>query len=212
MMTSDGREQGGIGREAKSGAAIAAQRHRRQLVLAVGITAVIAAAATVLVVRQHDKDATVHTPDGARQAASRFVEELGSADMSNPTTRHAIVERVYAPADIEAKQTELDTGYTLANRAMGLDSKGRPPAGARFENRTMVAGTSLTTYTDTDATVAVWNCATVRRTGPAPIDETRWYTTSMVLTWVGGEREWRLRSLSEQPGPTPRPGQTQPMQ
>ncbi|MFJ2406625.1 hypothetical protein ACIOUE_35600 [Streptomyces xanthochromogenes] len=207
MRTSDGQEQDGPAREAKLGSAIATQRHRRQMVMAIGITAVLAAVTTVVAVRHHDKVATLHSAEGARTTSIRFVEELGDESMYNSATRHPIVQKVYDPAHVADMQAKLDEGYAAANKGIGLDD-GRPPAGATFESHTMVAGTTLKTFTSTEAIVAVWNCAIVRKTGSRPIDETTWYTTTLNLIWAAEAGEWKLRSFSEEPGPTPAPGQT----
>ncbi|GHB71290.1 hypothetical protein GCM10010331_68940 [Streptomyces xanthochromogenes] len=45
-----------------------------------------------------------------------------------------------------------------------------------------------------------------------PIDQTKCYTTTLKLTWLGSGQEWRLESFSEEPGPTPSPGQAPPLQ
>ncbi|GHB71284.1 hypothetical protein GCM10010331_68930 [Streptomyces xanthochromogenes] len=74
----------------------------------------------------NDRAVTARASGGARQATSQFVEKPSDEDMANPASRHAIVNRVYAPAKICTTQDKLDEGYRLANRAMGLDQDGPP--------------------------------------------------------------------------------------
>lgn len=218
MRTSDGQDQNGASREAKLGRAVAVQRHRRQLFLAVGITAALAAITTVVAVGQ-DRDRApapvpgvplstetpARTAAGAQQAAALIAQETGGPAMFDPTTRHTLIQRITDPAAVAALQASLDAAYTAEfNARMGLDRSGHPVGGGEFTNTTRPASTAVTAYSDTAATISVWCSGRLSRTGgqhPIP-GRTSWFTMTITVTWVS-TGEWRLSSYTQSDGPTP---------
>ncbi|WEO96618.1 hypothetical protein A6P39_022790 [Streptomyces sp. FXJ1.172] len=146
-----------------------------------------------------------HTVQGAQSAAANYSVALGSADMFNTARRHAIVDTVYAPDVVAARQSALDSAYSsetfLSN--IGLTNDGLAPKGQTFVSRAIPVGTKVTSSESDTITVEVWYTSLFGLSGDAsknPVTES-WYTTTYVLKWAGND--WKISSDQQKEGPVP---------
>ncbi|MER6084686.1 hypothetical protein [Streptomyces sp. NPDC001833] len=145
-----------------------------------------------------------HSAQGAQSAAANYATALGSDGMFITATRHSIVQTVADPSVINSMQSGFDADYSadFLKRA-GLDTDGRAPTGSTFVNRTLPAGTKVTSYSDATATVEVWcnglfGMAGEKSTNPVT---SNWFTITMKLNWSAGD--WKVLESSQTTGPTP---------
>ncbi|MFE0433870.1 hypothetical protein ACWD6Q_04730 [Streptomyces nigra] len=146
-----------------------------------------------------------HDEQGAQSAAANYSVALGSADMFNTTTRHAIVDTVYAPDVAASRQADLDNAYSseqfLTN--IGLDKNGAAPSGQTFVSRVIPVGTKVTSYSANSATVEVWYTSLFGLSGDGsknPVSES-WYTTTYQLKWI--QNDWKVTDFQQKDGPVP---------
>lgn len=116
--------------------------------------------------------------------------------MFNPSARHALVESVADPSYVKELNDRFDQGFTREfNAELGLDPTGQPAPGEVFVSRTTPVGTTVTAYSDTEATVEVQCTGVLSRTGPDPIAQTSAFKMTLRLTWVLGD--WRARETDQ---------------
>lgn len=146
-----------------------------------------------------------HDDQGAQSAAANYSVALGSTDMFNTASRHAIVGTVYAPDVAAARQSALDNAYSsekfLSN--IGLDKDGRAPNGQTFVSRVIPVGTKVTSSTASAATVEVWYTSLFGLSGESstnPVSES-WYTTTYQLKWT--DNDWKVTDFQQKDGPVP---------
>jgi hypothetical protein len=145
------------------------------------------------------------TQDGAVAAAANFVAAYGSDAMMTTDSRHQIVHAIADPAIESNLQTELDQAFALAAQGFGLDKNGKAPTGQTFVSRAVPFGTSVTGFSASKATVAVWInmiAGTAGQGSTHPVSET-WTTVTLNLSWVNGD--WKWSSFTQAAGPTPVP-------
>ncbi|MFB8247421.1 hypothetical protein ACFC5X_20550 [Streptomyces sp. NPDC055952] len=146
-----------------------------------------------------------HDRQGAQSAATNYGIALGSADMYDLEKRHAIVNTVYAPDVATAQLPDFDQAYSGESflEKLGLDKNGAAPSGQTFVSRVIPVGTKVTSYSDSDATVALWYTSLFGLSGESsrnPVTES-WYTTTYRLKWVGGD--WKVVDFTQKEGPVP---------
>ncbi|WP_194906836.1 hypothetical protein [Catenulispora rubra] len=145
------------------------------------------------------------TQNGAVSAAANFVSAYGSEAMMTAGSRHQLVHQIADPAIEGNLQQQLDKAFTLAAQGFGLDKNGNAPTGQTFVSRAVPFGTSVTNYSATKATVAVWInmiAGTAGQGSTHPVSET-WSTVTLNLSWVNGD--WKWSSFTQADGPTPVP-------
>ncbi|MFG3498549.1 hypothetical protein [Streptomyces sp. NPDC047928] len=141
---------------------------------------------------------------GAQSAAANYAVALGSAEMFQQDSRHAILRAVHDPAVVESLLVDLDAAYSpgfLKN--VGLNEDGTSPAGLTFVSRTVPVGTKVVELNGTSATVEVWCTGLVGLAGEGstkPVTAT-WFTITQKLKWTGSD--WKIASSSQTEGPTP---------
>ncbi|MFF7471207.1 hypothetical protein [Streptomyces sp. NPDC008092] len=145
-----------------------------------------------------------HTQQGAQSAAANYSTALGSDGMFITATRHSIVQTVADPGVMNSMQSGFDADYSADFlKKAGLNADGTAPQGSTFVNRTLPAGTKVTSYSDTAATVEVWcnglfGMAGEKSTTPVT---SNWFTITMKLSWNGGD--WKVLESGQTTGPTP---------
>ncbi|RZU29571.1 hypothetical protein EV284_5795 [Streptomyces sp. BK022] len=145
-----------------------------------------------------------HTQQGAESAAANYAVALGSDGMFNTTKRHAIVQTIAVPSSAGRLQSGFDADYSAAFlKKVGLTDDGSAPAGSTFVNRTLPAGSKVTSYSDGAATVEVWcngmfGLAGDRSTNPVT---SSWFTVTLKLRW--SDNDWKVLDSSQRTGPTP---------
>ncbi|MEU6577743.1 hypothetical protein [Streptomyces sp. NPDC046805] len=145
-----------------------------------------------------------HSRQGAESAAANYASALGSDGMFNPSRRHQIVQTVADPSTVNSLQSGFDADYSADFlKKIGLKDNGSAPAGNTFVNRTLPAGTKVTSFSDSTATVEVWcsglfGIAGNNSTNPVT---SSWFTVTMKLKWSGGD--WKVLGSSQKTGPTP---------
>ncbi|MEU4259787.1 hypothetical protein AB0B42_18530 [Streptomyces fradiae] len=141
---------------------------------------------------------------GAQSAAANYAVALGSVEMFQQSSRHAIVRAVHDPATVDKLLASMDKAYSpgfLSN--IGLNEDGSAPKGLTFVSRTMPVGTQVTEMDGGTATVEVWCTGLVGMAGESstkPVRQT-WFTLTQKLAWVDGD--WKIQSSSQKEGPTP---------
>jgi len=141
---------------------------------------------------------------GAGSAAANYAAALGSDGMFNASRRHEIVQTIAAPASVDRLQSGFDSDYSAAFfKRIGLTDSGSAPAGTTFVNRTMPAGTKVTSLNNDAATVEVWcnglfGLAGADSTNPVT---SSWFTVTMKLAW--SDSDWKVVESSQKTGPTP---------
>ncbi|RDD85326.1 hypothetical protein [Streptomyces parvulus] len=148
-----------------------------------------------------------HDEQGAQSAAANYAVALGSDGMFDKARRHEIVQGLADPGSLGRLQSGFDADYSTAFlKKIGLNEDGRAPAGVTFVNRTLPAGTKVTSYSDTTSTVEVWCSGLFGLTGEKttnPVTNS-WFTVTMKLSWDGGD--WKVLETAQKTGPSPVPG------
>ncbi|WP_217166660.1 hypothetical protein [Streptomyces sp. AC512_CC834] len=148
-----------------------------------------------------------HDEQGAQSAAANYAVALGSDGMFDEARRHEIVQAVADSGSVDRLQTDFDADYSADFlKRIGLDENGKAPSGVTFVNRTLPAGTKVTAFSDSAATVEVWcnglfGLAGEKATNPVT---NSWFTVTMKLSWDGSD--WKVQETSQKTGPTPVPG------
>lgn len=146
-----------------------------------------------------------HTAQGAQSAAANYAVALGGAGMYAETTRHSIVDAVYAPSVRAAQLATLDKAYSAPSflKRIGLGHDGTAPSGMSFVSRTVPVGTKLTRFDGNRATVEVWATSLFGLAGEGstnPVSES-WYTNTFTLQWADGD--WKVTGYQQKDGPAP---------
>ncbi|MDX3388069.1 hypothetical protein PV682_42520 [Streptomyces niveiscabiei] len=147
------------------------------------------------------------TSQGVQSAAANYAVALGSTAMFKKASRDELVNTLYTPAEAARLIPEFDKAYNtgfLANA--GLDANGDAPRGSTFVSRTVPIGTTVTAYTDTAATVAVWYMGLNGMSGTTSTNpvSSSWSTWTFQLRWTDGD--WKVASQNSVSGPAPVPG------
>ncbi|CAL9465145.1 hypothetical protein SUDANB58_02726 [Streptomyces sp. enrichment culture] len=148
-----------------------------------------------------------HDRQGAESAAANYAVALGSDGMFNKSRRHEIVQAIAAPNSVDRLLAGFDADYSAdLLKKIGLDGNGHALPGSTFVNRTLPAGTRVTSFSDSTATVEVWcnglfGLAGENSTNPVT---SSWFTVTMKLNWSSGD--WKVLETSQKTGPTPVPG------
>ncbi|KOV40195.1 MULTISPECIES: hypothetical protein [Streptomyces] len=148
-----------------------------------------------------------HDEQGAQSAAANYAVALGSDGMFKKTTRHALVDGIYAPDVASRMKAPQDEAYSAAFLAqLGLDANGNAPQGSTFVTRTVPIGTRVESYTPTAAKVSVWYTGLIGMSGTKSTDPVRtlWKTWTFELSWIG--EDWKVVDDTQQDGPAPVPG------
>ncbi|WP_420080353.1 hypothetical protein ACN6AT_19950 [Streptomyces sp. JL4002] len=144
---------------------------------------------------------------GAQSAAANYAVALGSDGMFKKSTRHALVDGIYAPDVAAGMKGPQDQAYSPEFLAkLGLDANGAPPQGSTFVTRTVPIGTRVESYTPTAAKVSVWYTGLIGMSGTKSTDPVRtlWKTWTFELSWIGDD--WKVVDDTQQDGPAPVPG------
>ncbi|WP_030856012.1 hypothetical protein, partial [Streptomyces sp. NRRL F-4474] len=144
---------------------------------------------------------------GAQSAAANYAVALGSDGMFRKSTRHALVDGIYAPDVASRMKGPQDEAYSAAFLAkLGLDANGNAPQGSTFVTRTVPIGTRVESFTPTAAKVSVWYTGLIGMSGAKSTDPVRtlWKTWTFELSWIGGD--WKVVDDTQQDGPAPVPG------
>ncbi|MFC9469851.1 hypothetical protein [Streptomyces coelicoflavus] len=148
-----------------------------------------------------------HDEQGAQSAAANYAVALGSDGMFDKARRHEIVQALADPGWVDRLQSGFDADYSEAFlKKIGLDKNGKAPSGVTFVNRTLPAGTKVTAFSSSAATVDVWCNGLFGLTGEKttnPVTNS-WFTVTMKLSWDGSD--WKVTETSQKNGPTPVPG------
>ncbi|MCX4763188.1 hypothetical protein OG562_19825 [Streptomyces sp. NBC_01275] len=151
-----------------------------------------------------------HTQQGAQSAAANYAAALGGTGMFRKSIRHTLVDTVYT-ADAAAKlQSAMDQAYSADFLAkMGLDADGNAPAGDTFVARVVPVGTTVQSYADGAAKVAVWYLGLIGMSGTSSTDPvtSSWKTWTFDLRWADGD--WKVSAATQKNGPAPVPGDDQ---
>ncbi|MEU6381052.1 hypothetical protein [Streptomyces sp. NPDC046909] len=145
-----------------------------------------------------------HDAQGAQSAAANYAVALGSDGMFNTSRRHEIVQTVAAPTSLDRLQSGFDADYSADFlKKIGLNEDGSAPAGSTFVNRTLPAGTKVTSFSASAATVEVWCNGLFGLTGESSTNPvtSNWFTVTMKLNWSSGD--WKVLETSQKTGPTP---------
>ncbi|MFM9367982.1 hypothetical protein [Streptomyces sp. Da 82-17] len=141
--------------------------------------------------------------EGVQSAAANYAAALGSDGMFNTGRRHAIVEAVAHPSARQRLQSGFDADYSkdLLGK-IGLNEDGSAPKDATFVNRTMPAGSKVTSYSADQATVEVWCNGLFGLTGEDTTNPvtSSWFTVTLKLKWNG---DWKVLDTRQKTGPTP---------
>lgn len=141
---------------------------------------------------------------GAESAAANYASALGSDGMFNQAKRHEIVQAVADPSSVNKLQSGFDADYSQAFlKKIGLSNDGSAPSGSTFVNRTLPAGTKVTSYGASGATVEVWCSGLFGLTGEKSTNPVTgsWFTVTMKLKW--NDNDWKVLASSQKSGPTP---------
>ncbi|MEV7223379.1 hypothetical protein AB0N98_26295 [Streptomyces sp. NPDC093681] len=148
-----------------------------------------------------------HDEQGAQSAAANYAVALGSDGMFNAARRHEIVQSLADPGWVDRLQSGFDADYSEAFlKKIGLDKNGKAAAGVTFVNRTLPAGTKVTSFSGSAAVVEVWCNGLFGLTGEKTTNPvtSSWFTVTMHLSWDGSD--WKVTETSQTNGPTPVPG------
>ncbi|MDT0346659.1 hypothetical protein [Streptomyces litchfieldiae] len=144
------------------------------------------------------------TEQGAQSAAANYAVALGGVEMFNADQRRGIVDTISASSSRDDLRAAFDADYSPElNEDIGLDPEGGVPDGYTFVNRTMPVGTSVTSYADTTAEVAVWCSGLFGIAGTDSRNPVRtsWFTMHFTLVWENGD--WKVVGTDQTEGPTP---------
>ncbi|MEU0031998.1 hypothetical protein [Streptomyces sp. NPDC006335] len=192
------------------------RRGHRRLVMAVAVVVLLIAAIALANRGWSSQSATAADPlapeiprsrEGAQTAAARMAGLLGSERMFSEQYRHALLQVIAEPEKRSKTIQDYDAQYTALTKRIGLDSEGSPPAGTTFVSRTSPVGTTVQTYSGTQADVDVWCSTLFGLTGAAAGDKaiplkTAWVTMTLNLSWT--EDGWKLVGFDQKTGPTPK--------
>lgn len=145
-----------------------------------------------------------HDQQGAQSAAANYAVALGSDGMFNTSRRHEIVQTVADPTSLDRLQSGFDADYSAGFlKKIGLNEDGSAPTGSTFVNRTLPAGTKVTSFSSSASTVEVWCNGLFGLTGESSTNPvtSNWFTVTMKLNWSGGD--WKVLETSQKTGPTP---------
>ncbi|KUN08197.1 hypothetical protein AQI95_09810 [Streptomyces yokosukanensis] len=148
-----------------------------------------------------------HTEQGVQSAASNYAVALGSTGMFKKDSRDNLLHLLYTSAAVTRLQGAMDQAYSTDFLAkMGLDAAGNAPKGSTFVSRVVPVGTTVQSYTDADAKVAVWYVGLIGMADSASTDPvtSSWKTWTFDLQWSDGD--WKIASDTQQNGPAPVPG------
>ena len=151
-----------------------------------------------------------HTEQGAQSAAANYAVALGSTGMFHKDSRHTLVDTVYTAGAAAKLQTAMDQAYSADFLArMGLDADGNAPEGNTFVSRLVPVGTTVQTYSDSAAKVAVWYMGLIGMSGANTTDPvtSSWKTWTFDLSWTDGD--WKISADTQKDGPAPVPGDDQ---
>ncbi|MFM9449160.1 hypothetical protein [Streptomyces acidiscabies] len=145
-----------------------------------------------------------HTRAGAQSAAAAMAAALGGERMYRTGSRRALLQEI-VPPDQPEMISRYDSQYAAFAARIGLDTHGRPPAGATLVSRTMPAGTTVRSYTGRTASVDVWCSSLFGLTGkgiedPEPVGSS-WLTITLDLAWT--PEGWRMTDSDQRDGPQP---------
>ncbi|MEV4685756.1 hypothetical protein [Streptomyces kurssanovii] len=141
---------------------------------------------------------------GAQSAAANYAVALGSDGMFDKARRRAIVETVADASAVDKLTSGFDADYSAGFLAqIGLNADGSAPSGTTFVNRTMPAGTKVSSYSNDAADVDVWCMGLFGLTGEKSTKPVTsgWFTVSVKLKWNGSD--WKVLETSQKTGPTP---------
>ncbi|MFG2027554.1 hypothetical protein [Streptomyces sp. NPDC048825] len=145
-----------------------------------------------------------HDEQGAQSAAANYAAALGSDGMFNASKRREIVKTIADPSALDQLQSGFDADYSAALlKRIGLNEDGNAPSGSTFVNRTLPAGTKVTSSSADSATVEVWCNGLFGLTGETTTNpvSSSWFTVTMKLNWSGDD--WKVLETSQKTGPTP---------
>ncbi|MFJ9620843.1 hypothetical protein [Streptomyces sp. NPDC101181] len=141
---------------------------------------------------------------GAQSAAANYAVALGSAEMFNQEQRASIVRSLAHSSSLATLQSGFDADYSQEFlKQIGLNADGSAPAGSTFVNRTLPAGTKVTSYSSNQAEVEVWCAGLFGLTGDKSTKPVTsgWFTVTMSLKWNGSD--WKVIKTGQQTGPSP---------
>ncbi|MFJ3497200.1 hypothetical protein ACIPPJ_26915 [Streptomyces sp. NPDC086091] len=150
------------------------------------------------------------TEQGAQSSAANYAVTLGSTGMFKKDSRHSIVGTVYTAEAADRLLAPMDQAYSTGFLAkLGLDAEGNAPEGNTFVSRVVPVGTTVQTYADTTAKVAVWYLGLIGMSGEKSTDPvtTSWKTWTFDLRWTDGD--WKITTDEQTDGPAPVPGDDQ---
>ncbi|MEV0370984.1 hypothetical protein AB0I10_14300 [Streptomyces sp. NPDC050636] len=144
------------------------------------------------------------TEQGAQSAAANYAVALGSEQMFKVSSRHQVVDAVYAPDAAAKLKGPQDKAYSAAFlQRLGLDTTGNAPKGKTFISRTIPVGTKVEQFKGGTAKVSVWYTGLIGMAGTGSKDPVRtdWKTWTFDLSWTGGD--WKVVADSQKDGPAP---------
>ncbi|MFH8573273.1 hypothetical protein [Streptomyces sp. NPDC017993] len=144
------------------------------------------------------------TEQGAQSAAANYAVALGSERMFKVSSRHQIVDAVYARDAAANLKGPQDKAYSKAFlRKLGLDAAGNAPKGKTFISRTIPVGTKVEQFTSGTAKVSVWYTGLIGMAGAGSTDPVRtdWKTWTFDLSWADGD--WKVAADAQKNGPAP---------
>ncbi|MGD6757261.1 hypothetical protein [Streptomyces sp. BH105] len=133
-----------------------------------------------------------HDRAGARDAAARVAERLGSEEMFGERSRRTLIEEVAAPARRDTLLTDYRAAYDRLNEQVGLDEEGTPPEGQRLVSATAAKDATVTAYEPDRAVVDVRCSGRFGLTGDGskvPVDSDT-FTMTITLLWTSDG--WKL--------------------
>ncbi|QNP71826.1 hypothetical protein IAG44_22025 [Streptomyces roseirectus] len=151
-----------------------------------------------------------HDRQGVQSAAANYAVALGSTAMFQKDGRDTVVRTVYTRSEAARLMPELDRAYSADFLAKaGLDANGNAPQGSTFVSRTVPIGTTVQSYTDTTAKVAVWSMGLIGMSGTTSTDpvSSSWSTWTFDLQWT--DDDWKITTQNRTSGPAPVPGDNQ---
>ncbi|MER5511514.1 hypothetical protein ABT052_40315 [Streptomyces sp. NPDC002766] len=185
--------------------------------LPVAAVAVVVALIAVIALAGRDKSSpgtaaddkggpsSTHTRQGVEDAATKAATAFGGERPFSDQGRRDLIQQLVAPDQRSRMLTAMDADYRPLARRIGLDSQGRPPAGAKFVSRTAAAGTTVRSYRTSRASVDVW-CSTVFGLTGAKVKEipmtSSWITMTVFLQWTD-DSGWLVTKLTQRDGPEP---------
>lgn len=139
------------------------------------------------------------TEDGAVAAAHEVLRVFGSTRMYDSRERERVLPSLAGQTGAAA---EVDRGFALAARTLGLDERGRSLDGELVSRLVPVGHRTISLDADR-AEIAFWVVGLLGvagETSPVPVMAT-WTTETLTLEWVDGR--WVLTSMRQADGPAP---------